>query len=136
MLVEFASVVDAVRCAVAVQQAMLERHTGTGADDRIGLRIGVNLGGVIVEDDDLRGNGVNIVARIAAGARNRAGGRAGGFARSGEYSDRSPEPIVIGSSAWRPAVPFSRKRCLSSRNRIGAVGRLAAQLADWLGRHG
>ena len=53
LLVEFASVVDAVRCAIAVQQAMPERNTGVGADSRIELRIGINLGDVIVEGDDL-----------------------------------------------------------------------------------
>src|SRR5215472_141626 len=65
-LVEFASIVDAVRCAVAVQQAIPERNTGIGADDRIELRIGINLGDVIVEGDDLYGDGVNIAARIEA----------------------------------------------------------------------
>jgi class 3 adenylate cyclase len=65
-LVEFASVVDAVRCAIAVQQLMAERNTGIGADDRIELRIGINLGDVIVERDDLYGDGVNIAARIEA----------------------------------------------------------------------
>src|SRR5690242_795180 len=66
MLVEFASVVDAVRCAVAVQQAMPERNTGVGEESRIELRIGINLGDVIVEGDDLYGDGVNIAARIEA----------------------------------------------------------------------
>jgi adenylate cyclase len=66
MLVEFASAVDAVRCAVAVQQAMPERNTGAAADNRIELRIGINLGDVIVEGDDLYGDGVNIAARIEA----------------------------------------------------------------------
>ncbi len=66
LLVEFASVVDAVRCAVAVQQAMPERNTGVAADSRIELRIGINLGDVIVEGDDLYGDGVNIAARIEA----------------------------------------------------------------------
>src|SRR6516165_4936653 len=66
MLVEFASVVDAVRCAVEVQQAMPERNTGVGAESRIELRIGINLGDVIVEGDDLYGDGVNIAARIEA----------------------------------------------------------------------
>jgi len=64
LLVEFASVVDAVRCAVEVQQAMPERNTGIGADNRIELRIGINLGDVIVDGDDLYGDGVNIAARI------------------------------------------------------------------------
>src|SRR5206468_7930840 len=66
LLVEFASVVDAVRCAVAVQQAIPERDTGVAADSRIELRIGINLGDVIVEGDDLYGDGVNIAARIEA----------------------------------------------------------------------
>src|SRR6202040_2565102 len=66
LLVEFASVLDAVRCAVEVQQAMPERDTGVAADKRIELRIGINLGDVIVEGDDLYGDGVNIAARIEA----------------------------------------------------------------------
>src|SRR5258708_4655490 len=66
MLVEFASVVDAVRCAIAVQQAMPERNTGIAAANRIELRIGINLGDVIVEGDDLYGDGVNIAARVEA----------------------------------------------------------------------
>jgi TolB-like protein len=66
LLVEFASVVDAVRCAVEVQQAMPDRNTGVGADGRIEWRIGINLGDVIVEGDDLYGDGVNIAARIEA----------------------------------------------------------------------
>src|SRR5437660_1331174 len=66
ILVEFPSVVDAVRCAVAVQQAMAERNTGIGADNRIELRIGINLGDVIVQGDDLYGDGINIAARVEA----------------------------------------------------------------------
>jgi len=66
MLVEFPSVVDAVRCAVEVQEAMPERNTGIAVDNRIQLRIGINLGDVIVEGDDLYGDGVNIAARIEA----------------------------------------------------------------------
>jgi adenylate cyclase len=66
VLVEFASVVDAVRCAIEVQQAMPERNPSVAADNRIELRIGINLGDVIVEGDDLYGDGVNIAARIEA----------------------------------------------------------------------
>jgi len=66
LLVEFPSVVDAVRCAVDVQQTMAERNTSVAADSRIELRIGINLGDVIVEGDDLYGDGVNIAARIEA----------------------------------------------------------------------
>jgi len=66
LLVEFASVVDAVSCAVEVQQAMPERNTSVEAANHIELRIGINLGDVIVEGDDLYGDGVNIAARIEA----------------------------------------------------------------------
>src|SRR6516164_7794290 len=57
-LAEFASVVDAVRCAVEVQRGMAERNAGTLADQRIGFRIGVNLGDVIGEEQDIFGDGV------------------------------------------------------------------------------
>jgi adenylate cyclase len=66
MLVEFASVVDAVRCAVELQQSMPKRNAGAAAHNRLELRIGINLGDVIVEPDDLYGDGVNIAARIEA----------------------------------------------------------------------
>jgi TolB-like protein/class 3 adenylate cyclase/Flp pilus assembly protein TadD len=66
VLVEFASVVDAVRCAVEVQQAMPERNATVAADNHIDLRIGINLGDIIIEDDDIYGDGVNIAARIEA----------------------------------------------------------------------
>src|SRR5215831_5331497 len=66
LLVEFASVVDALRCAVEVQQAMLERNTGVAADNRIELRIGINVGDIVVEDGDIFGDGVNVAARLEA----------------------------------------------------------------------
>ncbi len=64
MLVEFASVVDAVRCAVAIQEAMSERRTDVPEDRRIQLRIGINLGDVIIDGEDIYGDGVNIAARL------------------------------------------------------------------------
>ena len=64
-LVEFRSVVDAVRCAVEVQSAMVERNAGVAPDKRIEFRIGVHLGDVVEESDgDLMGDGVNIAARL------------------------------------------------------------------------
>jgi len=64
-LVEFRSVVDAVRCAIEVQSAMVERNAGVPEDRRIVFRIGVHLGDVVEEaDGDLMGNGVNIAARL------------------------------------------------------------------------
>ena len=63
-LCEFGSVVDAVQCAVLIQQGMAEREAGTPEDQRIRFRIGINLGDVILEDGDLFGDGVNIAARL------------------------------------------------------------------------
>ena len=64
-LVEFRSVVDAVRCAVEIQNAMVERNAGLPEDRRIDFRIGVHLGDVVEENDgDLMGDGVNIAARL------------------------------------------------------------------------
>src|ERR1700746_755087 len=64
-LVEFRSVVDAVRCAIEVQNAMVERNAGVPADRRIDFRIGIHLGDVVEESDgDLMGEGVNIAARL------------------------------------------------------------------------
>jgi TolB-like protein/class 3 adenylate cyclase len=66
MLVEFSSVVDAVRCAAELQRAMIDRETGLPEDRRIRFRIGINLGDVIVEGDDIFGDGVNVAARLEA----------------------------------------------------------------------
>src|ERR1035437_3745664 len=64
-LVEFRSVVDAVRCAIEVQNAMVERNAGVPEDRRIVFRIGIHLGDVVEEaDGDLMGDGVNIAARL------------------------------------------------------------------------
>src|SRR5271166_2028729 len=64
-LVEFRSVVEAVRCAVAIQNAIIERNAGISADQRIEFRIGIHLGDVVEEaDGDLMGDGVNIAARL------------------------------------------------------------------------
>ncbi len=64
LLVEFASVVDALRCAAAVQGAMAERNGPTPADRRIEFRIGIHQGDVVIEDDDIFGDGVNVAARL------------------------------------------------------------------------
>src|SRR6516164_8037035 len=65
-LAEFASVVNAVRCAAELQRAMIDREAEVPEDRRIRFRIGVNLGDVIVEDGDIFGDGVNVAARLEA----------------------------------------------------------------------
>ncbi len=64
MLAEFGSVVDAVECAVSLQRGLAERNAEVPEDQRIQVRIGINLGEVIVEGDDRYGEGVNIAARL------------------------------------------------------------------------
>ena len=66
LLIEFASVVDAVRCAVEVQHAMAERNVDVPPDRRIELRMGINLGDIIKDGRDIFGDGVNVAARLEA----------------------------------------------------------------------
>jgi adenylate cyclase len=64
MLAEFGSVVDAVRCAVEVQRGMADRNAGASPEKQIKFRVGVNLGDVIAEGEDIYGDGVNVAARL------------------------------------------------------------------------
>jgi adenylate cyclase len=64
LLLEFTSVVDAVECAVAMQEVMAERNQGVPEDRRMLLRIGINLGDILIEGDDILGDGVNVAARL------------------------------------------------------------------------
>lgn len=64
LLADFASVVDAVRCAVEVQAGMAERNAAVAADERLEFRIGINVGDIIEQDGDVFGEGVNIAARL------------------------------------------------------------------------
>jgi len=66
MLVEFVSVVDAVRCAVDIQRGMAERNAEVQADRRIEFRIGINVGDIISDSNDIYGDGVNVAARLEA----------------------------------------------------------------------
>jgi adenylate cyclase len=69
LLAEFGSVVDAVSCAVALQRSMLKRNSGLSHEQRIDVRIGINLGDVIVEDGDRHGDTINLAARLEQMAR-------------------------------------------------------------------
>jgi TolB-like protein/class 3 adenylate cyclase len=89
-LVEFASVVDAVQCAAAIQRAMASYEPDIDEARRIRFRIGVNLGDVIVEGDDLYGDGVNIAARVQALAEP------GGICISGAAFDHARHKVDVG----------------------------------------
>jgi adenylate cyclase len=66
LLLEFPSVVDAVRCAVDVQRGMVERNVAVPLDQQINFRIGINVGDIIIDGDDIYGDGVNVAARLEA----------------------------------------------------------------------
>ena len=66
LLVEFRSVVYAVRCAVELQREVIARNTATPAERRIEFRMGINVGDILIEDGDIFGDGVNIAARLEA----------------------------------------------------------------------
>jgi adenylate cyclase len=92
LLAEFASVVDAVRCAAEIQRGMIDRDARMPAERRIGFRIGINLGDVIAEGEDIFGDGVNVAARLEALAEP------GGICLSGtvydHIRDRLPYPLA------------------------------------------
>jgi class 3 adenylate cyclase len=66
ILIEFPSVINALQCCLSVQQGMIERNRGVSLDGQFRFRIGINLGDIIVDDDDIFGDGVNIAARLEA----------------------------------------------------------------------
>src|SRR5215469_2547659 len=66
LLLEFPSVVEAVRCAVDVQRGMAECNADVAPDERIEFRVGVNVGDIIIDDEDIYGDGVNVAARLQA----------------------------------------------------------------------
>src|ERR1700686_4044694 len=66
MLAEFPSAVNAVRCAIEIQRSMIDRNANIPEDKCISFRVGVNLGDVIVEPEDIFGDGVNVAARLEA----------------------------------------------------------------------
>ena len=82
MLVEFGSADASLRCAVEVQRAMAERNSGEPASERIDFRIGINLGDIIVDGDDIAGDGINVAARLESIAEP------GGICVSGNVRDQ------------------------------------------------
>src|SRR5499427_3287952 len=64
LLIEFTSVVDALRCATEIQNAMAEHNASIAAKERIEFRIGINVGDIVVEGGDIFGDGVNVAARL------------------------------------------------------------------------
>ena len=91
-IVEFGSVVDAVNCALSVQRSGASLPDATARQPTIVLRIGINLGDVIIENDDIYGDGVNIAARLGAPRRARWDLRLLDRPRERRQSDRRSFP--------------------------------------------
>src|SRR4051795_3340708 len=89
LLLEFSSVVDAVECSVAVQAAMAERNEAVPPDRRMLYRIGINLGDILIEGDDILGDGVNIAVRLERIAEP------GGICISGSAYDQVREKVAF-----------------------------------------
>src|SRR5215470_10754481 len=93
MLAEFGSVVDAVECAVSLQRGLAERNANVAEEQRVEVRIGINLGEVIVEGDDRYGEGVNIAARLEQLADP------GGICVSGKVAREVEKKLAFGFEA-------------------------------------
>ena len=121
LLVEFPSVVNAVACAVEIQRKMIERNADVPEDQRIEFRIGVNLGDIIFEDNDIFGDGVNVAARIesiaepggvciSSSVRDSVGNRLDlAFEDMGEQTLKNIDrPVRVYSVSVGPPLPRAR----------------------------
>ena len=140
-LVEFASVVDAVECAAAIQRGVAERQAELPEDRRIAFRIGINIGDVIIEGDDIYGDGVNVAARLEALAEpgeicvsrtvyNHAKSKvAFAFEPMGEHRVKNiPEPVTVYRVITEPgplAKVLGLKRAGTPRWRLAALAAAA-----------
>jgi adenylate cyclase len=152
VLAEFASVVDAVRCAGEIQRGMANRDLDLAEERRLRFRIGVNLGDVIVESDDIYGDGVNIAARleglaapggicISGTVRDHIGDRLPYvFEDLGEQSVKNiarpvhayalrPERVASLPARGLPARPSSRNRVIIGT--VAAAALIVVCLAWW-----
>ena len=148
LLAEFGSVVDAVECAVSLQRALAERNANVAEDQRIEVRIGINLGEVIVEGDDRFGEGVNIAARLeqladpggicvsAKVAREVEKKLAFGFeSMGGQKVKNIVEPVQafrvnLDGTPVKRLITVSPKRALSSAAAVAVL--LLAAAGAWL----
>ena len=132
-LIEFRSVVDAVRCAIEVQNGMVERNAGLPPERRIEFRVGIHLGDVVEESDgDLMGDGVNIAARLEGiakpGAHLSFRGRlsasevAARSRRQRSRPDRTQEHRRAGpglfAPSWHPGAGEAGRSCRSRASRV------------------
>ena len=158
LLVEFASIVDGVQCAAEIQRSIAERNADLAADRRIEFRIGVNLGDIIIHDDDVYGDGVNVAARLEGLAKPGEILVSGdayrqvraklklGFEDLGDRALKNiPEhvrvyrvltdPSAAGTLIAAKPTPLKRRRWMLTAVAVAAliVAGLAVRLIDWSG---
>ncbi|MDH3913360.1 MAG: hypothetical protein OEU09_18925 [Rhodospirillales bacterium] len=143
LLVEFPSVVDAVRCAVTIQLAMPGREKDLPAQQHITYRVGINLGDIVVEDDDIQGDGVNIASRleglsdpggiVVSGTvvEQVQGKVVSGFEDLGEQAVKNiAKPVHVYRVDMRPELPGEfmggDKSTIVSPKRLATIGGVAA----------
>ena len=139
VLLEFPSVVDAVECAIAVQAVMAERNAEVPADRRMLFRIGVNLGDILIEGDDILGDGVNIAARlegiadpggicVSSSAYDQVRGKVAvefsdlGRAKAEEYRSSNARLLRDPRRNWKSACPTQSAAACSGRPEQTASG--------------
>ena len=110
ILAEFPSVVDAVRAAAEMQRAMGDRNAGVSDECRIDFRMGINLGDVVIDGDDIHGDGVNVAARLGASPSRAA------FAYRPPSTTRFATGRIWNSPTWASA----RSRTSTGRSGCGA----------------
>jgi adenylate cyclase len=109
LLVEFASVVDALRCAAEVQAVMADSNTALPPHRRIEFRIGINVGDIVVEDGDIFGDGVNVAARLEGLAEP------GGICVSARVQEDAAGRVDLAFENW------ASRRSRTSRGRCGYI---------------
>ena len=139
-LVEFASVVDAVECTAAIQAGVAEREASLPADQRIAFRIGINIGDVIIEGDDIYGDGVNVASRleglaepggvcVARNVYNQVKDKVEfGFEPAGEHRVKNiPAPVTVYRLVTEPGPGARTSRLGHTKRRPGNGASLRAQ---------
>ena len=136
-IVEFRSVIDAVRCAIEVQSGMVERNAGLPPERRIEFRIGIHLGDVVEESDgDLMGDGVNIAARLEGICEVWRGLRIGGCLSAGSRQDQGTVRRSRGAGPQEHRAANARLpgEARTGRNETRGQPQLERHRRNWLCR--
>jgi len=124
MLAEFASAVDAARCAIEVQRGMAERNAGVPRELRIEFRIGIHVGDIIIDENDIFGDGVNIAARLAVlPFQNLSGDPEQEY-----FADGMVEDIITALSHFKPLFVIARNSSFTYKGNAVDVKQVGREL--------